>query len=396
MDTLSLIKKGSVEIIRESELKERILSKHTLRVKAGFDPTSADIHLGHTVLMEKLRHFQLAGHTVLFLIGDFTAMIGDPTGVSVTRPQLSREQVLRNAKTYTEQAFKILDPVKTEVRYNSEWFMKMDMIQLMKLTSNYTIARLLERDDFKNRYTENKPIGIHELLYPLMQGYDSVMLNADVEIGGNDQKFNLLVGRVLQEAYNQKPQIVLTMPLLPGLDGIKKMSKSYGNYIGIDEPADMMFGKIMSISDELMWSYYELLTDLPESVIASLKEQSLSKKQNPMDIKKQLAFMICKRFHSEEKANEAMHDFERIFSRKELPGNLKEYEMHTAAESVLLYDLFADTGLVSSKSETKRLIQSGSISINNETINDIFYKLNAHGNYIIKIGKKKPVKMKFL
>ncbi len=396
MDTLSLIKKGSVEIIRESELKERILSKHTLRVKAGFDPTSADIHLGHTVLMEKLRHFQLAGHTVLFLIGDFTAMIGDPTGVSVTRPQLSREQVLRNAKTYTEQAFKILDPVKTEVRYNSEWFMKMDMMQLMKLTSNYTIARLLERDDFKNRYTENKPIGIHELLYPLMQGYDSVMLNADVEIGGNDQKFNLLVGRVLQEAYNQKPQIVLTMPLLPGLDGIKKMSKSYGNYIGIDEPADMMFGKIMSISDELMWSYYELLTDLPESVIASLKEQSLSKKQNPMDIKKQLAFMLCKRFHSEEKANEAMHDFERIFSRKELPGNLKEYEMHTAAESVLLYDLFADTGLVSSKSETKRLIQSGSISINNEIINDIFYKLNAHGNYIIKIGKKKPVKMKFL
>ncbi len=396
MDTLSLIKKGSVEIIRESELKERILSKQTLRVKAGFDPTSADIHLGHTVLMEKLRHFQLAGHTVLFLIGDFTAMIGDPTGVSVTRPQLSREQVLKNAKTYTEQAFKILDPEKTEVRYNSEWFMKMDMMQLMKLTSNYTIARLLERDDFKNRYTENKPIGIHELLYPLMQGYDSVMLNADVEIGGSDQKFNLLVGRVLQEAYNQKPQIVLTMPLLPGLDGIKKMSKSYGNYIGIDEPADMMFGKIMSISDELMWSYYELLTDLPESTIASLKEQSLSKKQNPMDIKKQLAFMLCKRFHSEEKANESMHDFERIFSRKELPDNLKEYEMHTAAESVLLYDLFADTGLVSSKSETKRLIQSGSISINNEIINDIFYKLNAHGNYIIKIGKKKPVKMKFL
>jgi len=395
MDPLSLIKKGVVEIIQEDELKQRINSKRSLRIKAGFDPTSADIHLGHTVLMEKLRHFQMEGHTVVFLIGDFTAMIGDPTGVSVTRPQLSRDQVLENAKTYTKQAFKILDPAKTEVRYNSEWFMKLNMVDLIKLASKYTVARLLERDDFTKRYSEKKPIGVHELLYPLMQGYDSVVLQADVEVGGSDQKFNLLVGRALQEAYGQQPQVVLTMPLLPGLDGVRKMSKSYGNYIGIDEPPETIFGKVMSISDELMWTYYELLTDLPQNEIETWKEQAKSKKINPMEAKKRLAFLLCKRFYSEQEAQRAMESFEKVFSRRELPDDMKEFKLRSSEEPVFMYQILVDIDIVSSKTEAKRLIQAGGVSINGEPVKDLFYKIKAQGSYVVKVGKNQPFKLVF-
>lgn len=396
MDSLSLIKKGAVEIIQEEELIQRISLKKQLRVKAGFDPTSADIHVGHTVLMEKLRHFQLAGHTVIFLIGDFTAMIGDPSGVSVTRPQLSREQVLENAKTYTHQAFKILDPTKTEIRYNSEWFLNFNMMNLIKLASKYTVARLLERDDFTKRYIEKKPIGIHELLYPLMQGYDSVALNADVEIGGSDQKFNLLVGRAIQEAYGQKPQVVITMPLLPGIDGVKKMSKSYGNYIGINEPPDTMFGKVMSISDDLMWTYYELLTDMPQNEIELLKKQTIEKKINPMEIKKQLAFLICQKFHSTEAAKKAKLSFEKVFSNKEVPDEIEEVKLPSSHEPDFLYSLLVDTSSATSKTEAKRLIQAGGVSVNSITIKDLFYKIDKKGFYIIKVGKHKPFKLIFV
>ncbi len=395
MESFLLIKKGSVEIIQENELKKRLSTNRPLRIKAGFDPTSADIHLGHTVLMEKLRHFQLAGHTVVFLIGDFTAMIGDPTGVSITRPQLTREQVQENAKTYTMQAFKILDPGKTEVRYNSEWYRKFDMMELIKLTSRYTVARLLERDDFTKRYSEKKPIGMHELLYPLMQGYDSVMLKADVEIGGSDQKFNLLVGRVLQEAYGQQPQVVLTMPLLPGLDGVKKMSKSYGNYIGIDEPADTIYGKVMSISDELMWTYYELLTELPQDEIEQLKEQARLRKINPMEIKKQLALLLCKRFYSSEEARQAQGSFEKVFSRKEVPDELQEFKLKSSGEQAFVYQILADAAAAPSKTEAKRLIQGGGVTINGSPVKDIFYKIDTKGTYVIQAGKNKPVKIVF-
>lgn len=395
MEPLSLIEKGTVEIIQKEELKKRLASKKPLRVKAGFDPTSADIHLGHTVLMEKLRHFQMAGHTVIFLIGDFTAMIGDPTGVSVTRPQLSQEQVRENAQTYMKQAFKILDPSKTEVHYNSEWFLKLDMMELIGIASKYTVARLLERDDFTKRYSEKKPIGIHELLYPLMQGYDSVMLHADVEIGGSDQKFNLLVGRVLQEAYHQPPQVVLTMPLLPGLDGIKKMSKSYGNYIGIDEPVDMIFGKIMSISDELMWTYYELLTEMSRDDMNKLKARTRQRETNPMEIKKQLAFMICKKFYSEAEAQHAQEVFEKVFSKKEVPDELKEFKLSSATGPAFVYQLLVDAALVPSKSEAKRLIQGGGVTINNAAVNNIFSKIDAKGSYIIQAGRRKQIRIIF-
>ncbi len=395
MEPLSLIEKGAVEIIQKEELKKRIASKKPLRVKAGFDPTSADIHLGHTVLMEKLRHFQIAGHTVIFLIGDFTAMIGDPTGVSVTRPQLSQEQVHENAQTYMKQAFKILDPSKTEVHYNSEWFLKLDMMELIRIASKYTVARLLERDDFTKRYSEKKPIGIHELLYPLMQGYDSVMLHADVEIGGSDQKFNLLVGRVLQEAYNQPAQVVLTMPLLPGLDGIKKMSKSYGNYIGIDEPVDMIFGKIMSISDELMWTYYELLTEMSRDDINTLKAHTRQRETNPMEIKKRLAFMICKKFYSEADAHHAQEVFEKVFSKKEVPDKLEELKLSSTTGPAFVYQLLVDAALVPSKSEAKRLIQGGGVTINNAAVNNIFSKIDAKGSYILQAGRRKQIRIIF-
>lgn len=395
MDFFPLIKKGTLEIIQEDELKKRLSAGRPLRIKAGFDPTSSDIHLGHTVLMEKLRHFQLAGHTVVFLIGDFTAMIGDPTGVSVTRPQLSQEQVLKNAKTYTQQAFKLLDPGKTEVRYNSEWFLKFDMRDLLKLASRYTVARLLERDDFTKRYTEKKPIGIHELLYPLMQGYDSVVLKADVEIGGSDQKFNLLVGRVLQESYGQQPQTVLTMPLLPGLDGVRKMSKSYGNYIGIHEPADAMYGKIMSVSDTLMWTYYELLTDVPQSEIEHLKEQAGLKKINPMDVKKQLAFTLCTKFHNEETARGAQESFEKVFSRKEVPDRIEEFRLKSPGGTAFLYQVLVDVAAAPSKTEAKRLIRGGGITVNSTPVKDLFYKIDTRGTYILQAGKHAPFKITF-
>ncbi len=394
-EPLARIGKGAVEVIREEELKKKLASSRPLRVKAGFDPTSTDIHLGHTVLMEKLRHFQMAGHTVIFLIGDFTAMIGDPTGVSATRPQLSKEQVLQNAQTYTKQAFKILDPEKTEVRYNSEWFSKMDMTELIRLASKYTVARLLERDDFTKRYAEKRPIGIHELLYPLMQGYDSVVLRADVEVGGSDQKFNLIVGRTLQEAYGQQPQVVLTMPLLPGLDGVRKMSKSYGNYIGIDESADMIFGKVMSISDELMWTYYELLTDLPRDEIDGLKEQAARRTLNPMEVKERLATDICRKFSSDADARHAREMFEKVFSRKEVPDELDEFRLDPVPGQVFVYQVLMDAAVVPSKNEAKRMIQGGGVAIDNKTVNDIFSRIEAKGSYVVQAGKKKPFRVVF-
>ncbi|MCU1272299.1 MAG: tyrosyl-tRNA synthetase [Acidobacteriaceae bacterium] len=322
-EQLTYIKKGSSEIVKESELREKLEKSRTagkpLRVKAGFDPTAPDLHLGHTVLLRKLKHFQDLGHTVIFLIGDFTGMIGDPTGRSATRPSLSAEELMRNAKTYMEQVYKILSPRTTEVRFNNEWFEKMKSADWIKLAAKTTVSQMLEREDFHKRFHEEKPIALHELLYPLAQGYDSVMLKADVELGGTDQKFNLLVGRELQRSYGQESQVVLTMPILEGLGGVQKMSKSYGNAIGIKEPPLEMYGKLMSISDEMMWRYYELLTDVQMTEIERMKRQS-----HPMQAKKDLAARIVKDFHSEEAATKAAEDWAKQFQKDEVPESVEE------------------------------------------------------------------------
>src|SRR6266704_1769157 len=321
-EQLAYIKKGAAEIIRESELRDRLQQSHKtgkpLRVKAGFDPTAPDLHLGHTVLMRKLKHFQDLGHTVIFLIGDFTGMIGDPTGRSVTRPPLSAEELMKNAKTYMEQVYKILSPRSTEVRFNNEWFEKMKSADWIKLTARTTVSQMLEREDFHKRFKDEKPIALHELLYPLAQGYDSVMLKADVELGGTDQKFNLLVGRELQRSYGQESQVVLTMPILEGLDGVQKMSKSYGNAIGIKEPPLEMYGKLMSISDEMMWRYYELLTDVQMAEIERMKRES-----HPMQAKKDLAARIVKDFHSAEAATKTGEDWAKQFQKDEVPEGIQ-------------------------------------------------------------------------
>ncbi len=394
-EQLKIIKKGVIEIINEEELLEKLKEERPLTVKAGFDPTAPDLHLGHTVLLQKLRTFQQLGHKIYFIIGDFTAMIGDPTGKDKTRPPLSKEQVLENAKTYKEQVFKILDPEKTEIVFNSEWFSKMNAEEIIKLTAKYTVARMLEREDFKKRFKENRPIAIHEFIYPLLQAYDSVVLKADVELGGSDQRFNILIGRDIQKEFGiEKPQVAILLPLLVGLDGERKMSKSYGNYVGIKEPPEEMFGKIMSIPDSLMWDYWALLTDLTEEEIEEMKNGVEKNRLHPRDIKMKLAFYIVERFHSKEEAERAKEYFEKVFSRKQLPDNIPEPKIVVNSDEILLPDLILKVGYASSKSEGRRLIKSGAGKINGEKIHDINYKVKLDREFILQVGKRKFAKIK--
>ncbi|MGA1862416.1 tyrosine--tRNA ligase [Deferribacter thermophilus] len=392
-EQLKLIKRGTEEIIVEEELRkklERSLKEgKPLRVKAGFDPTAPDLHLGHTVLIQKLKHFQDLGHHVIFLIGDFTGMIGDPTGKSETRKALTREEVLKNAETYKEQVFKILDPDKTEVAFNSSWMDQMTSYDMIKLASKYTVARMLERDDFAKRYSSNKPISIHEFLYPLVQGYDSVALRADVELGGTDQKFNLLVGRELQRDYGQEPQIAITMPILEGLDGVQKMSKSLGNYVGITEDPFTMFSKIMSISDELMFRYYLLLSDKTEEEINNMKQDIEKGVLHPMEAKKMLAAEIVTRFHGSIEAKEAREKFEKLFSKKEIPDDLQEYQVE---KGLKLIEIIKRINFVSSNSEIRRLASQGGIYVNNERVEDV-YRVMEEDEFVLKVGKKKFAKI---
>ncbi|MGL4722656.1 MAG: tyrosine--tRNA ligase [Desulfovibrionaceae bacterium] len=391
VDIMNIVRRGSSEIIQEEDLEKRLLSKKILRIKAGFDPTAPDLHLGHTVLINKLRHFQDLGHTVIFLVGDFTASIGDPSGKNETRPSLSREQIMENAKTYQDQVFKILDKEKTEIRFNSEWSSILTAGDVIKLASCATVARMLERNDFENRYKNGIPIAIHEFLYPLMQGYDSVALKADVELGGNDQKFNLLMGRTLQSHWNQTPQVVLTMPLLEGLDGVKKMSKSLGNYIGITEEANSMFGKIMSISDTLMWRYYEMLSLRSLEDIEHLKKEDIEGRKHPKIIKEELAFEIVERFHSTDSAHTARVEFNSIFSGGNIPEEVKEYICSYGEESIPLHFLLKNS-MVSSKGEARRLIEQGAFSINSVRCEDAMKALEI-GEYCIRLGKRRFLKV---
>lgn len=381
---LEQIKRGAHELLLESELQERLASARPLRIKAGFDPTAPDLHLGHTVLINKLRHFQELGHQILFLIGDFTGLIGDPTGKNATRPPLSREQVLENAQTYRDQVFKILDPEKTEVCFNSTWFDTLGAAGMIKLAAQHTVARMLERDDFAKRYSGNQPIAIHEFLYPLCQGYDSVAMRADVELGGTDQKFNLLVGRELQKHYGQAPQCILTMPLLEGLDGVNKMSKSLGNYIGIAEAPQEIFGKLMSISDDLMWRYYELLSFRTTQEIDVLK-QSTQEGRNPRDIKVLLALELVERFHSKADAERALADFEARFQRGAMPDNMPEFTLQAAPIAQIL----KQAGLVSSTSEALRMIDSGGVRLDGGKVENKGLALEPGSIVVLQVGKRK-------
>jgi len=390
---LSIIRFGAVEIINEKELRKKLASGKPLVVKAGFDPTAPDIHLGHTLLLHKLRHFQELGHTVLFLIGDFTARIGDPSGKSETRPPLSKKEITQNAETYKEQAFKILDEKKTKVVFNSSWLDKMNAADIIRLASQYTVARMLERDDFHKRYKDQKPISIHEFLYPLLQGYDSVELKADVEIGGTDQKFNLLVGRELQRDAGQTPQVIVTMPLLVGTDGINKMSKSLNNHVGVDEPPKEIVGKLMSISDELMITYYELVGGLTAAELKSVIADVSSGKKHPRDAKMELAKRIVERFYDTTAANAAEAAFDALFRRKEVPQDMESHEHNWKSETEFLSSILSGCGAVKSSSEARRLIKQGAISVNGERVSDRQFALKS-GEYEIRIGKKKYVKIK--
>jgi tyrosyl-tRNA synthetase len=387
--SLEQIRRGSVEIINEEELVEKLRKNRPLRIKAGFDPTAPDLHLGHTVLIQKLKHFQDLGHKVIFLIGDFTGMIGDPTGKSETRKKLTREEVLANAETYKRQIFRILDREKTEIAFNSTWMDRFSAADFVELCSRSTVARMLERDDFEKRYKSNQPISIHEFLYPLVQGYDSVALEADVELGGTDQKFNLLMGRTLQKDYGQERQIVLTMPILEGLDGVQKMSKSLGNYVGIeDAPADM-FGKLMSISDELMWRYFELLSDKTLDEIADLKGQVENGALHPKACKEILAEEITARFHGPEEGSRAREGFNAVFAKQGVPEDMDEY---AASAGTLLVDVLADSGLCASKGEAKRLIKQNAVSLDGDKAAD-FAMVVEPGSFVVKVGKKRFLKL---
>lgn len=391
-EQLSYLKKGAVDVIREGDLRAKLersaKTGKPLRVKLGADPTSPDIHLGHTVVARKLKAFQDLGHTAIYLIGDFTAMIGDPTGRNTARPPLSREQVEANAATYKEQIFKILDPEKTEIRYNSEWMNKFGAADFIRLASRTTVRQILERDDFEKRMRDERPISLHELLYPLVQGYDSVALEADVELGGTDQKFNLLSGRNLQREYAQEPQVIVTTPLLEGLDGVEKMSKSMGNYIGIDESPSEMFGKVMSITDDLMWKYYELLTDLAPPAIEAMKTGG----ENPRDLKVKLAKFIIKDFHSEQAAKDAEEDFVARFVKKEIPDEIEEKTV--AGTNWNLADLLAETNLAASKGEAKRLIEQGGVKINGEKASGAKAEIDLKEEILLQVGKRKFLKVK--
>ncbi len=385
---LARIKRGSDELLVEAELVDKLKQNRPLRVKAGFDPTAPDLHLGHTVLINKLRHFQDLGHHVMFLIGDFTGMIGDPTGKNTTRPPLSREQVVENARTYQEQVFKILDPGKTEICFNSTWFEPLGAAGMIKLAAHHTVARMLERDDFSKRYTNNQPIAIHEFLYPLCQGYDSVAMKSDVELGGTDQKFNLLVGRELQKHYGQAPQCVLMMPLLEGLDGVNKMSKSLGNYIGITEPPQEIFGKLMSVSDALMWRYYELLSFRPESEVAGFRRE-VAEGRNPRDIKVLLAQEIVARFHSVAAAESALADFEARFQRGVLPDEMPKIRLAATDGALPIAQVLKQSGLTSSTSDALRMIEQGGVRLNGEKVSDKSLQLAVNEVFVLQVGKRK-------
>ena len=402
-EQLSYIKKGAAEIIRESELKSKLERSFTsgkpLKIKAGFDPTAPDLHLGHTVLLRKLKHFQDLGHTVIFLIGDFTGMIGDPTGRSATRPPLTREQIDQNAETYKAQVFKILDAQKTVVDFNSRWFSKFTAEDFIRLTAKYTVSQMLEREDFHKRFSEEKPIAMHELLYPLAQGYDSVALEADVELGGTDQKFNLLVGRELQRAYGQESQVVLTMPILEGLDGVQKMSKSLNNAIGIHEPPLEMYGKLMSISDEMMWRYYELLTDVSMAEIEKMRLSAASGSAHPMALKKELARRIVADFHSPNTAQRAAEDWAKQFQKAETPEDLEKVTVHSAdvkaqqdgdAETIAIRmdKLIHRAGLAPSTSEAGRKIKEKAVSLDGETVTTPAVNLQVPCEVTLRVGKR--------
>jgi tyrosyl-tRNA synthetase len=399
-EQIEILKQGTVDFISEADLLKKLeksfQSKKPLNIKFGADPTKSDLHIGHTVVLNKLRTFQKLGHKVQFLIGDFTTMIGDPTGRNETRPSLTREQINENAKTYVAQVFKVLDPDKTEVVYNSHWFDKLTPADFIRLTAQYTVARMLERDDFTKRYKANIPISMHELLYPLCQGYDSVHLKSDVELGGTDQKFNLLVGRELQKAYGQtEQQVVITSPILEGLDGVNKMSKSLDNYISvIDTPKDM-FGKTMRVSDELMLRWYELLTDLTPMELQTLKDDLKSKKKHPRDVKINLAKILIGRFHSQAAANNAEEEFHRIFVDKGLPDEVPEFKVPASPEPVWICNLMKNAGLAPSSSEAKRLIQGRAVEIDGSKVEDeqLKIQLKSGAKMLIKAGKKKFVKV---
>ena len=382
-EQLSIIRRGVVEIIEEEELLKKLKEGRPLRIKAGFDPTAPDLHLGHTVLLQKLRQFQQLGHEVYFVIGDFTAMIGDPTGRSETRPPLSREEVLENAKTYEHQVFKILDSEKTNIVFNSTWLSELGTEGIIKLAGKYTVARMLERDDFSKRFKEGIPIYIHEFIYPLLQGYDSVFLKADVELGGTDQKFNLLVGRDLQRAFGQEPQVCITLPLLVGLDGVRKMSKSYQNYVAIQEEPESMFGKIMSISDDLMWEYYTLLTDYTEEEIEDFK-----KNLHPMEAKKKLAHYIVERFHSKEQADRALEFFVKTFSQREFPEDAPIIEVPYGLKR-RAYELLFELGIESSKNSARRVVEGGGLRINGAKVDDPNQEVEINGELRLQVGKKR-------
>ena len=399
-EELRIIKRGIEEIISEEELIKKLeksrKEKRPLRIKQGFDPNAPDIHLGHTVGLRKMRQFQDLGHDVYFLIGDFTGMIGDPSGQTVTRKQLTKEEVKKNAETYKKQVFKILNPEKTKVVFNSHWLGKLSFSEVLKICSEYTVARMLERDDFATRYKKEKPIGIHEFLYPLMQGYDSVALQADIELGGTDQKFNLLVGRTIQREYGQEPQVIITMPLLEGTDGVEKMSKSLNNYIGINEPPQVMYGKVMSIPDNLMIRYFELVTDVPLNEIDKIKIDLENNNIHPRDVKKRLAREIVQLYHGHSASLIAEEEFEKVFKKKLYPEEIRELVLkkdNLKEGKIWITELIAMSNLVSSKSEARRLIKQGGVRINSEKVSDPNFDLTVEEGMILKIGKLNFIKL---
>ncbi len=392
---LEVIKRGISELISEGELVSKLTKGKPLRVKVGFDPTSPDLHLGHTVLLQKLKQFQELGHHIIFLIGDFTATIGDPSGRNETRPPLSEEQIRVNVKTYQNQVFKILDSKKTEIVFNSTWLDKLSSRDMIRLSSRETVARMLERNDFEKRYKSGVSISIHEFLYPLLQGYDSVQIKSDIELGGTDQKFNLLMGRELQRAERQEAQVVLTLPLLVGTDGIQKMSKSYGNSIGILEPAKEIVGKIMSLSDEVMWLYFALLSDKSLEDVRVLKKDVESGKAHPKKVKMNLAAEIATRFHGAEIAQKAVDEFDQVFKNKGIPDQIEEENLDASSQEILVVDLISQLQLVSSKSDAKRMIQQNAVTINDQKIDQVDKLLKCSGSYLIKVGKRRFKKVKF-
>jgi tyrosyl-tRNA synthetase len=391
---LDELKRGCDEVLLEKDLEEKLELKRPLRIKAGFDPTAPDLHLGHTVLINKLRQFQDLGHEILFLIGDFTGMIGDPTGKNVTRKPLTREQVIANADSYKDQVFKILDPEKTKVCFNSEWMGEMSAQDMIELASRHTVARMLERDDFDKRYKSNQSIAVHEFLYPLVQGYDSVALKADVELGGTDQKFNLLMGRELQKQYGQSPQVIMTMPILEGLDGVQKMSKSLGNYIGINEPPLEIFGKIMKISDDLMWRYFELLSFDSTQTIQGYRDAIDNDGMNPRDIKFKLGQELVARFHGQQAASQAQQDFIDRFQQNQIPDDMPEIDLPNQSEPWLIGSALKQAQLVTSTSEAIRMIKQGAVKIDGEKVSDAKLALPKDVTLVLQVGKRKFARIK--